>query len=148
MAEIYSKLVKGDYGLTHTDSSGNELKTDILPESGGNGDGFRPMQSLLAALVGCSEVDIISILKKQRQEVTSFYATTKGAREEGKEPSLWTTIHIDFALEGNIDAAKAVRAVELSMEKYCSVAETLRRAGATITFSLKVNGQTFVSPSN
>ena len=141
MVEIHSVSATGDYGLTHTDAAGNQLQTDIPVESGGRGQGFRPMQALLAALVGCSEVDIVSILKKQRQEVTSFKAVTKGEREEGKEPSLWKLINIHFSLEGQIDHVKALRAVELSMNKYCSVAETLRLAGATISFTLEVNGQ-------
>jgi len=144
MVIIQTSQSSGDFGLTHTDQAGNQLLTDLAVEGGGHGQGFRPMQALLAALVGCSEVDIISILKKQKQEVTSFRAVTKGEREEGKEPSLWKVISIHFSLEGQIDPAKALRAVDLSMEKYCSVAETLRRAGATISFSLEVNGQLVV----
>ena len=144
MVIIQTSQSSGDFGLTHTDQAGNQLLTDLAVEGGGHGLGFRPMQALLAALVGCSEVDIISILKKQKQEVTAFRAVTKGEREEGKEPSLWKVISIHFSLEGQIDPAKALRAVDLSMEKYCSVAETLRRAGATISFSLEVNGQLVV----
>lgn len=102
------------------------------------------MQILLAALVGCSEVDIVSILKKQKQDLTAFRAVTKGEREEGKEPSLWKVINIHYSLEGQIDPAKALRAVELSMNKYCSVAETLRLAGAVISFTLEVNGESVV----
>lgn len=141
MGEIHSIATTGDYGLTHTDAAGNQLLTDIAVESGGRGQGFRPMQMLLAALVGCSEVDIVSILKKQKQDVAVFRAVTKGEREESKEPSLWKVISIHFTLEGQIDPIKALRAVELSMSKYCSVAETLRKAGASITFTLEVNGQ-------
>jgi putative redox protein len=140
MALIHTVATHGDFGLTHTDAAGNQLQTDIAVESGGRGQGFRPMQALLAALIGCSEVDIVSILKKQKQEVTAFRGTVEGKREEGKEPSLWTEINMHIVLEGNIESAKAVRAVELSMEKYCSVAETLRRAGAVITYTLEVNG--------
>jgi len=147
MVSIQTIQTAGDYGLTHTDQAGNQLLTDITVESGGRGQGFRPMQALLAALVGCSEVDIISILKKQRQSVTSFKATVEGEREEGKEPSLWKVIQMHIFLEGEVDAVKAWRAVELSMDKYCSVAETLRRAGATITFTLEVNGQIVNHPS-
>lgn len=141
MAEIHSIATTGDYGLTHTDAAGNQLLTDIAVESGGRGQGFRPMQMLLAALVGCSEVDIVSILKKQKQDVAVFRAVTNGEREEGKEPSLWKVIRIHFSLEGQIDPVKALRAAELSMSKYCSVAETLRKAGASITFTMEVNGQ-------
>jgi putative redox protein len=98
------------------------------------------MQSLLSALAGCSSVDVISILKKQRQELTGLVIEVDGKREEGKEPSLWKEIEIIFRLEGNVESAKAKRAVDLSLEKYCSVAETLRRGGAGIQCSIYLNG--------
>jgi putative redox protein len=60
------------------------------------------------------------------------------------EPALWEKIHLLFQLKGDVDPAKANRAVQLSMEKYCSVAETLRRAGAEISWEVMVN-ETVVS---
>ena len=63
-----------------------------------------------------------------------------GEREHGKEPSLWQSLKVVFEMTGDIDPAKAFRAAELSINKYCSVAETLRRAGAAITFTVIVNG--------
>jgi len=65
----------------------------------------------------------------------------EGEREEGKEPSLWKTIEIKFLINGNIEPAKAWRAVDLSIKKYCSVAETLRLAGATIDVTVILNGK-------
>ncbi|MFN5914990.1 MAG: OsmC family protein, partial [Chitinophagaceae bacterium] len=64
-----------------------------------------------------------------------------GEREEGKEPSLWRMINLKFLISGNVDPQKAQRAVELSMQKYCSVAETLRKAGAEIHYAVYVNNQ-------
>jgi len=61
-----------------------------------------------------------------------------GEREQGKEPSLWTNIHITFELKGDIDPDKAQKACALSMDKYCSVAATLREAHANITWEVKV----------
>jgi putative redox protein len=98
------------------------------------------MQTLLAALAGCSSVDIISILKKQRQDLTNLKIEVDGNREEGKEPSLWKQVEVKFLLEGNIEETKAKRAVDLSLEKYCSVAETLRKAGAVIEYEIFLNG--------
>ncbi|MCX8020882.1 MAG: OsmC family protein [Chitinophagaceae bacterium] len=139
----------GDYGITITDSNENKLIIDVPVEQGGEGRGFRPMHTLLAALIGCSSVDIISILNKQRQNINSFRVEIQGEREQGKEPSLWKTIHLDYYLEGEIEPGKAQRAAELSMNKYCSVAETLKRAGAEITFKVFVNDKPFeLSPSN
>jgi putative redox protein len=98
------------------------------------------MQSLLGALCGCSAVDVISILKKQKQQLENLEIEADGQREEGKEPSLWKTVKVVFLLTGDIDPSKGYRAVDLSIKKYCSVAETLRLAGATIDFVVKVNG--------
>ena len=99
------------------------------------------MQTALAALCGCSGVDIISILKKQRQSFDQLEIFVDGEREAGKEPSLWKTLQITFSITGPLDPSKAYRAAALSINKYCSVAETLRRAGADIQFSVLVNGQ-------
>ena len=140
MALIEAVLSEKDYGMDIHDADGHTMRMDIPVDQGGNGSGFRPMQSLLAALCGCSSVDIISILKKQRQELTNLKIEADGKREEGKEPSLWKEIDVKFFIEGNIEAAKAKRAVDLSIEKYCSVAETLRKAGATIEYHVFLNG--------
>jgi putative redox protein len=141
MAIIKATLAEKDYGLDIEDADGHRLRMDIPIEQGGNGSGFRPMQTLLAALCGCSSVDIISILKKQRQQLDGLEIEVDGDRELGKEPSLWKQIDLVFVLSGAIEPAKALRAVDLSMEKYCSVAETLRLAGAEIQYKVMLNGQ-------
>ena len=139
MPTIELTRVAGDFGFTATDEQGKEVRMDSSPESGGGDFGVRPMQLLLSALAGCSAIDVITILKKQRQEVTDYKMTVKGEREQGKEPSLWKTISIHFKLYGNIEEDKAKKAVELSLNKYCSVAETLRLAGATIVTKVTIN---------
>jgi hypothetical protein len=67
------------------------------------------------------------------------HAVLEGEREAGKEPSLWENVKIKFELTGNLDKEKAERAVALSMEKYCSVAETMRRAGCNLTWEVVIN---------
>ncbi|HOA37509.1 MAG TPA: OsmC family protein [Flavihumibacter sp.] len=129
---------EGDFGFEATDAAGNSLRMDTSPETGGNNFGVRPMQALLMGLGGCSGIDVISILKKQRQDVKDFSMHIEAERETGKEPALWTDAKIIFTLSGNIDVDKAERAVQLSMDKYCSVAETLRRAGTNISWEVKV----------
>ena len=141
MAILTAQRTAADFEMTITDATGNSMKIDIPVEQGGNGNGMRPMQTVLAALCGCSSVDVVSILKKQKQEITSFSIEVDGEREKGKEPSVWETVHLVFKLEGNIEPNKAVRAVQLSMDKYCSVAETLRRAGATLSYTVFLNGE-------
>ena len=141
MALMNAELTHPDYGFTVKDSNDHSVFIDIPVEQGGHGGGLRPMQTVLAALCGCSGVDVVSILKKQRQTYTGLRISVDGEREAGKEPSLWKDIQVKFELTGDVDTAKAYRACELSITKYCSVAETLRRAGAAITFSVLVNGE-------
>jgi len=129
----------GDYGFEASDSHGHKVKLDTSPETGGQNYGVRPMQMLLMGLGGCSGIDVISILKKQRQSVKEFRMQIDGEREKGKDPSLWEHIKIVFELKGKIDEQKARRACELSIDKYCSVAATLRKAGCKIKWEVKVH---------
>jgi putative redox protein len=133
MPTIQLSRVNGDFGFEATDQNGHSIQMDTSPESGGQNFGVRPMQTLLMGLAGCSAIDVISILKKQRQEVVDYKMTVNGEREPGVEPSLWKSINVEFHLYGDIDRDKAVRAVDLSVNKYCSVAATLMHAGAQIT---------------
>jgi len=141
----YSKMIKialdrvqGDYGFEAYDAEGHVVKIDGSEAIGGTGFGVRPMQLLLMGLGGCSAIDIISILKKQRETVEDFSIHLEGEREPGKEPSLWKNVHIVFVLKGNIDPAKVTKACALSMEKYCSVAETLKKGGTLLTWESRV----------
>jgi len=138
MIKIELERVEGDYGFEAKDAFGHIVRMDSNPESGGINFGVRPMQMLLMGLGGCSGIDIVNILKKQRQPIEGFSMKIEGEREVGKEPSLWKSITIVFELTGAIDPDKARRACELSMDKYCSVAETLRRAGGELTWEVRV----------
>ena len=138
MIQINVNRVEGDYGFEAVDAKGHVLRMDTSPEGGGSNFGVRPMQVLLMGLGGCSGIDIVSILKKQRQPVEGFSMKIEGDRFAGKEPSLWEKIHIVFELKGKIDPGKARKACELSVDKYCSVAETLRGSGTTISWEVKI----------
>ncbi len=141
MAIMKGERTVGDFGMSITDQKDHTMIIDIPVDQGGQGSGFRPMQTLLAALIGCSSVDVVSILKKQRQDLQSLKISVDGEREKDKEPSVWVNVEVLFEMTGEVEPSKAYRAAELSINKYCSVAETLRRAGATITFKVLVNGQ-------
>jgi putative redox protein len=138
MVNIELTRVEGDFGFEAKDSNGHTVRMDSNPEHGGKGFGARPMQLLLMGMGGCAGIDIVSILKKQRQTVEGFDMKIEGEREPGVEPSLWKTINIVFELTGNIDLEKARKACALSIDKYCSVAETLRKAGAHVTWDVRV----------
>ncbi|SHM00619.1 OsmC family protein [Mucilaginibacter sp. OK098] len=139
MPKIELTRVKGDFGFEAKDENGHVVRMDSSPESGGWDFGVRPMQMLLMGLAGCSAIDVIAILKKQRQEIKNYKMVVNGDREAGKEPSLWKDISMEFHLYGNIDEDKAIKAVELSLSKYCSVAATLDKAGAQIKWKVFVH---------
>jgi len=139
MPKIELSRVSGDYGFEAKDENGHIVKMDSNPQSGGLDFGVRPMQMLLMGLAGCSAIDVISILKKQRQDVKDYKMIVNGDREAGKEPSLWQDINIEFHIYGDIDLDKAQKAVDLSVTKYCSVAATLEKAGAEIKYSVSVH---------
>ena len=119
--------------------TGNIAHMDAGENLGGHNKGVRPMQMLLMGLGGCSAIDIVMILKKQKQIIDSFEISIDGERQPGKEPSLWETVEVHFKLKGTIEKEKAERAVQLSMDKYCSVSKTLELAGAKITYKVSVN---------
>ncbi|CAN5838639.1 OsmC family protein [soil metagenome] len=118
-------------------SAGVKVHLDSSPDSGGQNLGARPMEMVLMGLGGCSAIDIILILEKQRQKVQDFRITIDGERAQGVIPAVFTTIHLHYTLTGELDEKKVKRAVELSMEKYCSVSAMLNKT-ATITYSFSV----------
>ncbi|SEL82139.1 putative redox protein [Chitinophaga rupis] len=137
--KISLKRIDDGFNMEATDENGHSVLMDSSVENGGNNNGVRPMQMLIMGLGGCSAIDVVMILKKQRQEITDFRIEIEAEREKGKEPSIWETAKIVFYLDGKVDPDKAARAVELSMNKYCSVAETLRRSGTNLTWETRVN---------
>ncbi len=87
----------------------------------------------------CSGIDIVSILKKQRQEITGFSAEVEGDRVQVDEAKPFKSILVKFFLEGNIDPKKALKSAELSFDKYCSVSKTLE-PNVAIAYEVYVNG--------
>jgi putative redox protein len=138
MVKVELNRIDDAYHMVAVNDRGNVIHLDDGGKEGGKGAGFGPMQSLLSAFGGCSAIDVVSILKKQRQDLKDLKITVTGEREQGAVPSLYQTIHAHFKLFGDIDREKAEKAVSLSVEKYCSVAMTLRKAGATITHSFEI----------
>ena len=100
--------------------------------------GPSPMELLLMGVAGCSSIDIISILNKQKIKPESLHIQVNGDRIKGQVPSLFTAIHAEVIVTGDVPADRLYRAAQLSFEKYCSVSKTLEHT-ATITFSVTVN---------
>ncbi len=118
-------------------SSGHAIVMDGDPEVGGHNSGLRPMELLLIGLGGCSGMDIVSILKKKKQNVTGLEIDVKGKKAEDY-PKKFTEITLEFIIKGKDISEDAVkRAIDLSMNRYCSVKATLE--GTTkIDFSYKI----------
>ena len=116
---------------------GNSIQIDGAPDVGGENKGMRPMQLLLAAMGSCGAIDVVQILKKQKQNLKDIKITVTGEREQGAVPSLYTEVHAHFRLYGEVDENKARKAVSLAVDKYCSVAKTLEKT-AKVTHSVEV----------
>ena len=131
--QIKVERIDQDFQMEASNEDGNTVTLDGAPAIGGHNAGMRPMQLLLAGIGGCSAIDIISILRKQRQPLEDIKITVDGHREANKVPSLFTGIHLHYDLFGDLDEQKVKRAVELSVEQYCSVGKMLEKT-AKITY--------------
>ena len=118
--------------VAETDSGGR-VPIAGAPAVGGQGLGARPMELVLSAQGGCAGIDVVGMLARLRQPVDDLIVTVEGDRTTG-EPAVFERIHLHFAVAGPTDERAVRRAVELSMDKYCSVARMLERS-ATITYS-------------
>jgi putative redox protein len=116
--------------------SGHAIVVDSSLENGGHNSGARPMELLLMGLLGCTAMDVMSILKKKRQPVQDLkvYATAEQASDH---PHYFTKIHLEYVAYGSVHEQALARAIQLSEERYCSVAATLR-GKAEITSSYRV----------
>jgi putative redox protein len=125
------------FHLQGVNDTGNTVDMDASADVGGTGLGMRPMQLLLTALGACGTIDIINILKKQRQPLEDIKITVTGEREPDAVPAPYIAAHIHFRLFGKLDTDKVQKAVSLSVEKYCSVAETIKKT-TKITYSFEI----------
>lgn len=137
--KITLNRINNDYLFECKNSTGNSILLNNVSHSDSD-KGVSPMESVLMAVASCSAIDMISILKKQRQEITSFSAEVEGERIEVDEAKPFKTILVKFFLEGNIDPVKAKKSAQLSFEKYCSVSKTLE-PNVEVNFEIFVNGE-------
>ncbi|HCL82227.1 MAG TPA: OsmC family protein [Nitrospiraceae bacterium] len=136
---MLSAKVKWVDGLQFVGESGtgHAIVMDGDAEVGGNDTGMRPMELLLIGLGGCSGMDVASILQKKKQQLKGIDINVKGEKAD-TYPKKFTEIEIEFTVSGKDLSEEAIkRAVELSMEKYCSVKATLEGV-AKINFSYKI----------
>lgn len=108
-----------------TAGSGGKLVVDGAPDIGGEGRGMRPMELLLASVASCSAMDVLHILRKQKEPIDDLAIDIEGARPDGV-PSPFVRMTMVFVARGKgLDDHKLQRAVSLAVEKYCSARATL-----------------------
>jgi putative redox protein len=133
MAEMPEKTMRvrieqvGAAAFEATGESGGRATVDGPPESGGEGRGMRPMEMLLSALATCSALDVVKILRQQKEPLEHLSIDIEGVRADAT-PSPFLRMKIVFVAKGPVDEKKLQRAVSLSVDKYCSVRATLGSA--------------------
>jgi putative redox protein len=119
--------------------SGHSITMDGPPEIGGNNLGVRPMEMLLLGVAGCTMIDVVTTLKKMRQDLTNC-ETKLSAERADEHPKVFTDIHIQFIVKGqDLDPKKVEKAITLSAEKYCSASIMLGKT-ASITHDFEIVG--------
>ena len=110
--------------------SGHSITMDGPPEIGGDNLGVRPMEMLLLGVAGCTMIDVVTTLKKMRQELTHC-ETKVNAERADDHPKVFTDIHIHFLVKGNdLDSKNVEKAITLSAEKYCSASIMLGKTAS------------------
>ena len=134
--EKFHFKVKNDRGYV--------VDLDKRASQGGDDLGASPMELLLMGVAGCSGIDLIGILQKHRQEIETYHMEVDGERTEIGEAKPFTGIHVTVFITGKVKPKKALKAAELSFDKYCSVSKTLEPT-ASITYDVVVNGEKVVT---
>lgn len=128
---------KEGMSFTGTADSGFEVALGASEAVGGADDGFRPMELIAIGLAGCTGMDVLSILRKKREEITNFKVDVKTERA-AQHPHVFTNIHVHYTIEGkSIKPASVERAIELSETRYCPAQAMLLKA-APITHTYEI----------
>jgi putative redox protein len=131
MGEIMTATARLQGGMRFLgeSGSGHTLMMDAEDHAGGENAGFRPMELLMVGLAGCTAMDVISILRKKREDVTDYEVRVTGERAED-HPKVYTNVTITHIVTGrHVRPESVARAVELSETKYCGASATLSKTG-------------------
>lgn len=135
--EINLSRKSGKFNFEAVNESGFTVQLDAKPAIGGEGKGFRPMETLLIGLGGCSGIDIVNVLTKQKEPLNDIKINIKATRKDEEMPPIFDVINIHFDLYGHLSVAKVERAIQMTFDKYCSVSNILGRS-ATINFTYAI----------
>ncbi len=135
---IYLDRINDKYLFELSNENGHKVLLDRKYSPDYNVQGASPMELLLMGVAGCSSIDVISILEKQKLNPDSYKMKVEGEREStpGKP---WKSIHVKLYIEGSIPSDKIIRAAALSFDKYCSVSKNLEKS-TSIDHSIYLNG--------
>jgi putative redox protein len=136
--KVELRRVNNAFHFEAVGAAGVPVHIDGSPDIGGVDAGARPMEMILMGLGGCSAIDIVLILQKQRQVIEDMTISIDAERVPNETPSVFKTIHLHYNFKGDLNIEKVTRAIELSMEKYCSVTAILNKT-AVITHSFTIN---------
>ncbi|MCL5888711.1 MAG: OsmC family protein [Candidatus Thermoplasmatota archaeon] len=122
-------------------SDSEEMETVYLRDPiTNNPNVYTPTETMLFAMSGCSSYDVLLIISRMRKEIKSFSVKVDAEREE-EEPRVLKSANFTYSIDSDISEEQALRAINLSLEKYCSVTILARRGGVKVTYSLVLNGK-------
>jgi putative redox protein len=127
----------GKFNFEAENESGFTVELDAKAAIGGEGKGFRPMEMLLVGLGGCSGIDMVNVLTKQKEPLDDIRISINATRKDEEMPPIFDEIEIHFELTGDLNAGKVERALALTFDKYCSVSNILGRS-AKINFTYEI----------
>ena len=136
--EVLLERIDDAFHMQSSNDTGNTVESDGSPKIGGHNKAMRPMQMVLAALGSCSSIDVIHLLNKQRQPLDDIKIKVSGQRVQDQVPAVFTDIQVHYHLFGDLDETKVKRAIQLSMDKLCSVSKMLEKS-VNITWSYEIN---------
>ncbi|MBE9601756.1 OsmC family protein [Pedobacter sp. MC2016-24] len=136
--EINLVRKSGKFNFEAENSGGFTVDLDAKPEIGGEGKGFRPMEMLLIGLGGCSGIDMVNVLTKQKEPLDDVKISIKATRKDQEMPPIFDVINIHFDLYGALSVQKVERALAMTFEKYCSVSNILERS-ATLNYTYTIH---------
>lgn len=151
MGEVMTVNTTLTAGMAFSATTGSQhtVALDAAEHAGGQNQGARPMELLLVGLAGCTGMDVLSILRKKRQEVTGYEVRVRGERAE-TDPKVFTSITVEHVVTGHAISPEAVsRAIELSETIYCGAGAMLGKTAALKhTFRIVEREEQVVGPSS
>jgi len=118
--------------------NGHHIMIDSAEQFGGENAGPRPKPLMLAALAGCTGMDVVSLLKKMRQDIEYFNVVVEG-ETENEHPNAFLKMHTIYEFRGkNLEMDKIEKAIDLSIDRYCGVSAVYRKAGIELTHEIRM----------